>query len=192
MTLLPWLYFSQFFPLNCTYFPFMILAEATTPSLTLLAQSFFHHNSPADCWIWALLGWPYLLLCVCGWRLRLLAFSPFSCRPVCQPMFTSFIQALNLVFWRFLSHLLLWKLSAKPGGGRLVTKSCLTLLQPCGLKPAMLLCPWDFPGKNTGVGYHFLLQGIILTQGSNPCLNWKAILYHWAKMETWFSMFYAC
>ena len=32
-----------------------------------------------------------------------------------------------------------------------------------------LLCPWDFPHKNMGVGYHFLLQGIFPTQGSNPC-----------------------
>ena len=32
---------------------------------------------------------------------------------------------------------------------------------------ARLLCPWDFSGKNTGVGCHFLLQGIIPTQGSN-------------------------
>ena len=32
-------------------------------------------------------------------------------------------------------------------------------LQPCALWPARLLCPWDFPGKNTGVGCHFLLQG---------------------------------
>ena len=30
--------------------------------------------------------------------------------------------------------------------------------------------PWDFPGKNTGVGRHFLLQGIFPTQGSNPGL----------------------
>ena len=36
--------------------------------------------------------------------------------------------------------------------------------------------PWDFPGKNTGVGCHFLLQGIFLTQGSNPCL---LRLLHW-------------
>ena len=28
------------------------------------------------------------------------------------------------------------------------------------------LCPWDFPGKNTGVGCHFLLQGFFPTQGS--------------------------
>ena len=30
------------------------------------------------------------------------------------------------------------------------------------------LCPWDSPGKNTGVVSHFLLQGIFLTQGLNP------------------------
>ena len=33
-----------------------------------------------------------------------------------------------------------------------------------------LLCPWDSPGKHNGVGCHFLLQGIFLPQGSNPCL----------------------
>ena len=35
--------------------------------------------------------------------------------------------------------------------------------QPHGLQPSRLLCPWDFPGKNTGVGYHLLLQGIFPT-----------------------------
>ena len=45
-----------------------------------------------------------------------------------------------------------------------------------GLYPVRLLCPWDFPGKNTGVGCHFLLQGIFLTQGSNLCL---LCLLHW-------------
>ena len=43
-------------------------------------------------------------------------------------------------------------------------------LQPHGLESTKLLCPWDFPGKNTGVGCHFLLQGLFLTQGSNPRL----------------------
>ena len=43
-------------------------------------------------------------------------------------------------------------------------------LRPRGLQPARLLCPWDSPGKNTGVGCHFLLQGIFPTQGLNPCL----------------------
>ena len=52
-------------------------------------------------------------------------------------------------------------------------------LQPRGLQPVRLLCPWDFPDKNTGVGCHFLLEGIFPTQGSNPCLLhcWQ-ILYH--------------
>ena len=31
-----------------------------------------------------------------------------------------------------------------------------------------LLCPWNSPGKNTGVGSHSLLQGTFPTQGSNP------------------------
>ena len=31
-----------------------------------------------------------------------------------------------------------------------------------------VLCPWNSPDKNTGVGCHALLQGIFLTQGSNP------------------------
>ena len=41
-------------------------------------------------------------------------------------------------------------------------------LQPSGRWPARLLCPWDSPGKNAGVGCRVLLQGIFPTQGSNP------------------------
>ena len=37
-------------------------------------------------------------------------------------------------------------------------------VRPHGLWPARLLCPWDPPGKNTGVGCHFLLQGIFPPQ----------------------------
>ena len=40
-------------------------------------------------------------------------------------------------------------------------------LQPHGPLPTRLLCPWSSPGKNTGVGCHFFLQGIFLTQESN-------------------------
>ena len=39
-------------------------------------------------------------------------------------------------------------------------------LQPHGLSCARLLCPGNFPGKNIGVGGHFLLQGIFPTQES--------------------------
>ena len=40
-------------------------------------------------------------------------------------------------------------------------------LRPHGLQPTRLLCPWDFLGMSTGVGCHFLLQGIFPAQGSN-------------------------
>ena len=40
----------------------------------------------------------------------------------------------------------------------LVAKSSPTLLQPHGLQPTRLLCAWNFPGKNTRVGFHFLLH----------------------------------
>ena len=57
-------------------------------------------------------------------------------------------------------------------GGGLVT-SRVRLLRPdpvdCSLPGS--LWPWDFPGKNTGVGCHFLLQGIFLTKGSNLGLS---------------------
>ena len=51
-------------------------------------------------------------------------------------------------------------------------------LRPHGLQPTRLLHPWDFPGKDTAVGCHFLLQGIFPTQGSNPgLLQCRQILY---------------
>ena len=43
-------------------------------------------------------------------------------------------------------------------------------LWPHRLRPTRLLCPWDSPGKNTGVGCHVLLQGIFPNQGLNPQL----------------------
>ena len=46
-------------------------------------------------------------------------------------------------------------------------------LQPHGLQPVRILCPWNFPGKNIGVGCHFFIQGIEplgQTQGQKPCL----------------------
>ena len=57
----------------------------------------------------------------------------------------------------------------------LVAKWCPTLSQPHGLESTRLLCPCDFPGKKTGVGCHFLLQGIFLSKGSNQRpLHWQA------------------
>ena len=54
-------------------------------------------------------------------------------------------------------------------------QSRLTLFDPMDSCPPgssvhEILYPWDSPVKHTGVGGHFLLQGIFLTQGSNPHL----------------------
>ena len=54
----------------------------------------------------------------------------------------------------------------------LVAQSCLTVCDP-------MICPWDSPGKNTGVDSHSLLQGIFSTQGWNQgLLHCRQILYH--------------
>ena len=50
-------------------------------------------------------------------------------------------------------------------------QSCPTLYDPMDTR---LLCPWDSPGRNTGVGCHFPFQGIFPTQGSNlHLLHWQ-------------------
>ena len=80
---------------------------------------------------------------------------------------------------------------------------CLTL-QPSGLQPTRFLCPWDSPGKNTGVSCHFFLQGIFPDQGSNPpcLLRWQvgafplshlgspcaAIICYYSDSCTWLSV----
>ena len=63
-------------------------------------------------------------------------------------------------------------------GGGLSELSHIRLLDvmDCGLQPAGLLCRWDFPGKDTGKGCHFLLQELFSAQGSNPHF---LCLLHW-------------
>ena len=54
-------------------------------------------------------------------------------------------------------------------------------LQPHGLDPARLLCPWEFSGKNTGVGCHFFLQGIFPDLGLNlSLLHWQVDPLPWS------------
>ena len=89
----------------------------------------------------------------------------------------------------------------------LVTELCPALVTPWTV--ARHGNPWDFPGKNMGVGCQFFLQEIFLIQGSNlspalqcravlscvwlsdhmdssPCCRW--ILYHWATGEPIFAV----
>ena len=52
------------------------------------------------------------------------------------------------------------------------------------VQPTSFLCPWDSLGKSTRVSCCALLQIILLTQGSNPCLlHWGQILYCWTARE---------
>ena len=57
---------------------------------------------------------------------------------------------------------------------------CPTLFEPWTVKILTRVPgPWDFPGKITGVGCHFLLKGNFLTQGSNlGLLHCRQMLYH--------------
>ena len=52
----------------------------------------------------------------------------------------------------------------------LEAQSCLTLYDPMDYIAPRLLCPWNSPGKNTGVGSNSPLKGLFPTQGSNPGL----------------------
>ena len=66
----------------------------------------------------------------------------------------------------------------KKQGEALLLSHVLLFSDPMDCLPK-LLCAWDFPSKNTGVGCHFLLQGIFPSQGSNlfSCIG-RRILYH--------------
>ena len=61
----------------------------------------------------------------------------------------------------------------------LIVKVFISQLSPTLCNPMdCSLCPWNSPGKNTGVASHSLLQGIFLTQGSNSGLqHCRLILY---------------
>ena len=73
----------------------------------------------------------------------------------------------------------------------LVAQLCPTLCDSldCSLPDS---CPWDFPGYNTWVGCHYLLEEIFPIQGSNPCLPcllyYRWIVYplsHWGSPSNW-------
>ena len=60
-------------------------------------------------------------------------------------------------------------------------------LEAHGLEAPRIPCPWDFSGKNTGVGCYFHLWGIFLTQGSNLYLLLGIqVLYYWATWHLYF------
>ena len=79
-------------------------------------------------------------------------------------------------FWEVSFPLLLSEAekTSEVESGSEVAQSC-----PTPFRPTMLLSPWDFPGKSTEVGCHFLRQRIFPTQRSNAGLpHCRQMLYH--------------
>ena len=69
-----------------------------------------------------------------------------------------------------------WQVGSLPlePRGVSVSVSCSVVpdsLRPHGLQSTRLLCPWDFPGKDTGVGCHGLLPG------GEPSLNLGLLIW---------------
>ena len=98
-----------------------------------------------------------------------------------------FTVNLHTYWWAFLS------MKKKKNGPNILKSekwncyllSCVlcTTLGTHGLQSVRLLCPWDFPSKNNGVGSYPFLWGIFLTQGSNPdLLHCRQILYHLSQI----------
>ena len=80
-------------------------------------------------------------------------------------------------WWNHKWYIIKSHISVKLGCAYVLSCSVMSdSLWPCRLKPTRLLYPWDSPGKNTGMGCHFILQGIFPTLGSNSCL---LSLLHW-------------
>ena len=62
----------------------------------------------------------------------------------------------------------------------LASQSCLAVCDPRELWLTRLLCPWNFPGENTGVGCHVLLQGDLPNPGmelGSPTLQVDSLLF---------------
>ena len=105
----------------------------------------------------------------------------------CPILLCSAISHWWLKLWWVHPHLRNCNLSSNR---KVKVKGCSVVsnsLRPHGLQPIRILCPWNSPGKNTGVGCHFLFQGIFWTSGSNPCLlHCRQILYHLSHQGSFF------
>ena len=100
--------------------------------------------------------WP--LLCLRGYYLLFLSFMPLRSNWPCLLSICVCVRVCVCVCVCMLA-----------------ARSCPIFETPW-TEPTKLLCPWDSPGENPGVGCHFLLQGIFPTQVLNPCL---LCLLHW-------------
>ena len=110
-------------------------------------------------------GFHYSLEYSSDWNLELR-----DIRPPPPPEINSKLASSHILY----DQIYVWKKSV------LVTQSCLTLYDPMDHSPpGSSLCPWNSPGKNTGVSCHSLFQGIFLNWELNlGLLHCWRILYH--------------
>ena len=86
-------------------------------------------------------------------------------RQLCYEQLDSFLHELN---WREIDKIIAAGNIIISYVSELKSLSRVRLFATLGLWPPRLLCPWDSPGRDAGMGCHALLQGIVPTQGSNP------------------------
>ena len=137
----------NFFLINCK-----IHSWSTSRAMTL---TLFYHISE---WFWGML-----------------LLSRFSCVRLCATPWTAAHQAPPSLGFSRQEH---WSGLPFPSPMHESEKwkwSCSVVSnpqQPHGLQPSRLLCPWDFPGKSTGVGCHCLLRDLacmpLNETGANP------------------------
>ena len=116
----------------------------------------------------------YIFMISLPHSIGLLCFPFYLIWSVCirgmrYPLISTYCEFKLIFFWLviFISTWLTMVFLFSKGKESEAAQSCPTLCDSHGLQSPRLLCQWDFPSKSTGVGCHFLLQGILPTQGLN-------------------------
>ena len=155
--------------LSCIWF-------CATPWTVACQASLSRGFSRQEYWNWVAISSSMGIFPTQGWNPEPL-MSPglaggfFTTSAPWRPIVHHLQAHLSLLSWDKFSNSFIRNKSVKV----LVTQLCPTLCDSTDCS----FCPWDFTGKNTGVGCHFLLQGIFPTQGLNPSLpHCRWIAYH--------------
>ena len=132
-----------------------------------------------------------------GWEKNLLWLKPLPSRPIpllFAPVDLCYSPSWSRYWEKMTKILLFWfsymKIQSELNYRLTCVRACSDVynsLRSYELMPTRLLCPWEFPGMDTGMGCHFLFQTIFPTQGSSPhlcisCIG-RQFLYHWTTWE---------
>ena len=105
----------------------------------------------------------------------------------------------SIYYWKNSVYIQIWKVQTRVVQGSTVCLSAVCVcsvasdsLRPHGLQPSRLLCSWDSPGKNVGVGCHFLFQGIFPNHGWTrvSCIDRRVLYVCYCKesFREWFEV----